>query len=419
MKEGTEVMDHLNAYNKIICQLSNIDVEIDDEDKALILLTSLPPSYEYLVTTLLYGKDIIELEEVTTTLLSIEMRKRPTSEKHVEGLVAKVLMGNNNSCKTVGMGTMNIKIYDGTIRTLTGVRHVPELKKNLISLGALNTSGCRFTGDGGTLKVVKGSLVVMKANMVKNHLYELMENTVQGLRELSKRNLLKGVKSCKLDFCEHYVFGKQCRRKSEVFSTFKQWKTMIEKQTGKKVKCLRTDNGGEYKSSEFIEICKGEGIIVEEGKHDTGETIEVEVDTLREVQKENIQVEFSEASLHENLEEEMYIHQPEGFKVEGKEDHVCKLKKSLYGLEQSPRQWYKRFDHFMIGQGFHKSEYDSCVYFKNLGNGSIIILILYVDDMLIAAKSMLEINKLKAKLSKEFEIKDLVIARKILGMEIR
>ena len=53
--------------------------------------------------------------------------------------------------------------------------------------------------------------------------------------------------------------------------------------------------------------------------------------------------------------------QPEGFIVPGTEDHVCKLKRSLYGLKQSPRQWYKRFDSFMLSHGFKRSKFDSCV----------------------------------------------------------
>lgn len=60
------------------------------------------------------------------------------------------------------------------------------------------------------------------------------------------------------------------------------------------------------------------------------------------------QLDVKTAFLHGELEEDIYMHQPEGFVVPGKEDYVCLLKRSLYGLKQSPRQWYKRFDSFMI-----------------------------------------------------------------------
>ena len=78
MKEGTPIHEHLSIFNKIISDLLNLDVKLEDEDKALLLLTSLPPSYEHLVTTMIYGKETLDLEEVTGTLISNEIRRRPS-----------------------------------------------------------------------------------------------------------------------------------------------------------------------------------------------------------------------------------------------------------------------------------------------------------------------------------------------------
>ena len=133
-----------------------------------------------------------------------------------------------------------------------------------------------------------------------------------------------------------------------------------------------------------------------------------------EIQQHDVKPSF----VHGDLEETIYMDQPEGFLAEGKEDHVCQLKKSLYGLKQSPRQWYKRFDAFMTTHGFSRSAFDSCVYHKKMSGNSMIYLLLYVDDMLIAANNITEINILKKPLSKEFDMKDLGVAKKILGMEI-
>jgi hypothetical protein len=107
------------------------------------------------------------------------------------------------------------------------------------------------------------------------------------------------------------------------------------------------------------------------------------------------QLDVKTAFLHGELEEVIYMDQPKGFVVPGKENLVCRLKKYLYGLRQSPRQWYRRFDSFMISHGFKRTDYDSCVYLKTV-NDSTIYLLLYVDDMLIAAKDKSEIAKLKA-----------------------
>src|SRR5262249_42873780 len=130
------------------------------------------------------------------------------------------------------------------------------------------------------------------------------------------------------------------------------------------------------------------------------------------------QLDVKTAFLHGELEEKIYMSQPEGFVTPGMENHVCRLKKSLYGLKQSPRQWYKRFDAFMTKNDFTRSEFDSCVYHKRFRDDSFVYLLLYVDDMLIAAKSGSQINVLKKQLGDEFEMKDLGAAKKILGMEI-
>lgn len=129
------------------------------------------------------------------------------------------------------------------------------------------------------------------------------------------------------------------------------------------------------------------------------------------------QLDVKTAFLHGELEEDIYLDQLEGFVIPEKEHIVCILKKSLYDLKQSPRQWYKKFDSFMLSHDFKRSDYNSCVYLKTV-NGSAIYLLLYVDDILIVAKDKSEIEKLKAQLSNKFEMKDLGVAKKILGMEI-
>ncbi|KAM2623430.1 hypothetical protein TB2_027936 [Malus domestica] len=153
-----------------------------------------------------------------------------------------VLMGNNNACKTQGIGKIYLKMHDGTVRELSDVRYVPDMKKNLISLGALESKGLKITMEGGVLKAVYGALVVMKGTR-RNNLYFLQGSTVIGgaavteaadadstdttrlwhmrlghagekaLQGLVKQGLLKGAKACKLEFCEHCVLGKQTRVK--------------------------------------------------------------------------------------------------------------------------------------------------------------------------------------------------------------
>ena len=87
-----------------------------------------------------------------------------------------VFMGNDISCKIVWIGSIKVKMYDGIVRMLINVRHVPKLRKNLIYLGVLNFVGYRCTTQGGVLKVSKGILVVMKEKRIGN-LYQLEGRT--------------------------------------------------------------------------------------------------------------------------------------------------------------------------------------------------------------------------------------------------
>lgn len=104
-----------------------------------------------------------------------------------------------------------------------------------------------------------------------------------------------------------------------------------------------------------------------------------------------LKMDVQTAFIHGKLREEIYMSQPEGFVVKGKEDHAGLLKKSLYGHSPRPRQWYLLFYRFMVAHGFMRSPYESCVYHKKVPDQSYLYLLLYGDDMLIAAKEMAEV----------------------------
>ncbi|GKE12050.1 retrovirus-related pol polyprotein from transposon TNT 1-94 [Tanacetum coccineum] len=127
------------------------------------------------------------------------------------------------------------------------------------------------------------------------------------------------------------------------------------------------------------------------------------------------QLDVKTAFLHGNLKEVIYMRQRQGYEQGNK---VCLLKKPLYYLKQSPRQWYRRFDEYMLSNRFKCSSYASCVYYRSYAPGEYIYLFLYVDDMMIACKSKAEIGSTKSLLKKEFDMKELGEAKKILSMEI-
>ncbi|KAH9649101.1 hypothetical protein KPL70_025857 [Citrus sinensis] len=818
MHEGSSLDEHLDEFNKVCDTLETIDAVLEDEDKVLLLISSLPKSYEHFIDALMYERQTLSLDEVKSALSTKELQGKQESlgNSSGEGLTAKakpewkkkkqgknkekqknlrcflchkeghfkkdcpekkfqkkgkdgdaavveeegyesagvcvatestdrgkwvldsgctfhmcpyknylteyhdldggrVMMSNNAMCKIIGIGNIRLKLHDGTIRELKQVRFVPELKRNLISLGMLDQMGYSVKIESGEMVIIKGTEIIMKglrkngvfvldgevvtgevgvsvdANTDKTKLWHLRLGRigVRGLKELDKQGLLEGDKIDDLEFCESCVLGKATRAsfnrsvykskdkleyihsdlwgpaqqvslggnsyflsiiddysrrvwvytlksKDQVFEKFLEWKNLVENQCarhktvrltpqqnglaermnrtlmervrsmlvqsklpktlwaeilltacylvnlspsttiefktpyerwtgqpanygnlrafgcpayahtsqgklapralkgffigylegvkGYKIWCTDlsppkciisrdvtfnekellnqksaqqptkkdTETGGVIDSSSDSElpqqeqesqrpeqgyqltrdrakrqikqtrrygyadlisyalaaahqIDEDEPKAYKEAKPDKRRVVDCKWifkvkdgltgDELKRfkarlvakgyTQKEGVdfkevfspvvrhasirvilaltavqdmeldQLDVKTAFLHGRLQEEIFMTQPEGYVDSMKPRHVCLLKKSLYGLKQSPRQWYLRFDEFMITNGFMRCNYDCCVYFKLLEDDLYIYLLLYVDDMLIACKRRDEIEKLK------------------------
>ncbi|GKA49252.1 retrovirus-related pol polyprotein from transposon TNT 1-94 [Tanacetum coccineum] len=209
---------------------------------------------------------------------------------------------------THGIGSVRLQNEDGIIVTLKGIRYSPKLKKNLISVGTLESKGFEVRAKDGVMKIISGVLVVMKGVRKINNTYYYKGRTVVGtvaavidgdrnseamklwhmrvghageksLNSLIKQGLLKGFSSRKLDLCEHCINGKTTRvkfgtgihktqvwvytlkTKDGVLGVFIKWKKIMETQTCRKIKHLRTDNGGEYKNDLCTKFCEDEGIV--------------------------------------------------------------------------------------------------------------------------------------------------------------
>ncbi|KAL6350396.1 hypothetical protein AAG906_004347 [Vitis piasezkii] len=127
------------------------------------------------------------------------------------------------------------------------------------------------------------------------------------------------------------------------------------------------------------------------------------------------QMDDKTAFLNGDLDEDVYMEQPPSFAEVGKEDLVCKLNKSIYGLKQASRQWYLKFDRIITQNGFKENAID--IYLRV--SGSIyIFLVLYVDDILLASNDFDLLIKIKHMLSTHFDMKDLGEASYALGMKI-
>ncbi|KAK3032253.1 hypothetical protein RJ639_037427 [Escallonia herrerae] len=153
---------------------------------------------------------------------------------YVHGDYGHATVRNGYRCSIVGKGKVEIKRSNGGTLVLKDVRHIPELLKNLISVSGLDREGYFVEFGKKQWKVTKGSMVVARGERV---------GILYTLSEASRKTWIYAI-----------------RRKSDVYHTFKKWKALVENETGNKIKCLKSDNGGEYRDGGFQEYCSNNGI---------------------------------------------------------------------------------------------------------------------------------------------------------------
>ncbi|KAL3378593.1 hypothetical protein AABB24_004490 [Solanum stoloniferum] len=127
------------------------------------------------------------------------------------------------------------------------------------------------------------------------------------------------------------------------------------------------------------------------------------------------QMDVYNAFLQGDLDEEVYMEMPQGFKQEGHK--VCKLLKSLYGLKQASRQWNIKLTTALLKAGFMQSTYDYSLFTWKRNEGMVIVLV-YVDDLLITGNSESMITEAKEVLHQQFKLKDLGELKYFLGIEV-
>ncbi|GJS35337.1 zinc finger, CCHC-type containing protein [Tanacetum coccineum] len=268
--------EHIDEFHKLVGDLAAIDTTISDEDHVLLLLASLPSSYDNFVETLLYGRDTLKLEDVLATLNSRKLQKmteakgddgeglyvrgrfgqrdmeqgtdsawsksqersnRLRNEDQVSGsgtdgydnvdvimamsveellewimdsggsynitykrdyLVnfeeydgGNILLGDSRECRVRRICKVQVQMRDGSSFVLDNVRYIPELRRNLISLGTLKKEGFTVKMQSGKIKVIKGSLVVLSGTRRANCVYTfdgqaMTRKTLKGRKQLGE-----------------------------------------------------------------------------------------------------------------------------------------------------------------------------------------------------------------------------------------
>jgi hypothetical protein len=129
------------------------------------------------------------------------------------------------------------------------------------------------------------------------------------------------------------------------------------------------------------------------------------------------QMDVKSSFLNGELEEEVYIEQPEGFQLSENTEYVCKLKKALYGLKQARRAWYSRLDNYLQQAGFRKGNADNNLYIK-VSQGNILLIEVYVDDIIFGSDDDKLSQKFAKDMQNEFEMSLLGELSFFLGLHI-
>ncbi|WVZ64163.1 hypothetical protein U9M48_013726, partial [Paspalum notatum var. saurae] len=438
LQESGSVPNHLTIFKEIVSDLQAMKVKYEDEDLGLILLCSLCSSFTNFRDTILYSRDTFTLNNVCEALQAKEKIKQMVSShssaSNGEALAARgrtekksnkgsrvksggsVKMGDDRSCQIVGIGSVQIKMHDGIVRTLTDVRHIPDMTKNLISLSTLDGKGYKYSGGDGVLKVSKGSLVVMKADLKSANLYRLRGTTITGI-------------------VRHYTIPHTLQQKGVAE---RMNRTIISR-----ARCILSNAGlnkrfwAEAASTAYYLINRSASITL-----DKKTPIEVWSGFPADYSQLRVfgciaYAHVDNGKLEPRAIKCIFLGYQSGVKVVQPPQHSIAADRSVRTRKPTRRLIeecnvaYALSVAEKIEGNSEPSNYSEAIISADCNNWvtamqdemesldkNAIYLLLYVDDMLIAAKEKSEMAKLKARLKKEFEMNDLCAAKKILGMEI-
>ncbi|KAG8491299.1 hypothetical protein CXB51_014566 [Gossypium anomalum] len=361
LEEGASVHKHFTVFKEILSNLEAMEVQYDKEDLGLIPLCSLPPSYSTFKDTILYSRDSFTVDEVYDSLTSYDKMKhlvvKPDSEE--EGLIVR---GRQDRNADDNRGRTQERNPRGKAKGRLKSSNKEDYNNGELLVTSINNSKVRAEWI-----LDSGCTFHMSPNRDWFTTYETVSEE-----------------------------GYKCTAESGVLKLFK----------GSLVGSTVTGDAAVASSS----LSDDDNRVVSSPQYSIAKNR-----TIREIKPPKTYVEADLVAYALNVAEDIDANQESSNYSEA--DYVCLLKKSLYSLKQSPRQWYKRFDSFITSHDFKRSSFDNCVYFEKKSDGFFVYLLLYVDDILIAAKDKGEIKKIKAQLSEEFEMKYLGSTRKILGME--
>ncbi|GKA99401.1 zinc finger, CCHC-type containing protein [Tanacetum coccineum] len=321
-------------------------------------------------------------------------------------------MGDEHFAPIHGKGSVALEFSSGKIITLFNVLYVPKLRKNLVSGPVLNKCGYKQVYESDKYILSKCGVFV-GFGYYNNGIFRklLLLTTPSKMVWLKRKNrALKEMVNSMLSYSSlsEGFWGEAMVVCTAYGSKGKLWVKRVANGSSKRDEVDGTID--KFKARLVIQgFRQKEGI----DYFDTYAPV-ARITTIRLLLAlaaiHNLvihQMDVKTAFLNGDLDEEVYMKQPEGFVMPGNEHKVCKLVKSLYGLKQAPKQWHQKFDEVVLSSGFHLNQSDKCVYSKFDNSGKGVIICLYVDDMLIFGTDQNQVDKTKKFLCHRFSMKDM------------
>ncbi|TXG67707.1 hypothetical protein EZV62_008982 [Acer yangbiense] len=250
MDERKSLVDNMDGFKKLIQDLESMSIEMNDEDQAVILLNSLPKPYENFVDTLKYGRQTIKLEEIEAAIIAKDVESRSNGKTDAEGLIVRGRTEKKWFKRNAAVAAP--KILDKTTLWHRRLAHVSE--KGLMELSKQGLlCGDKLDKLSFCDHCVYGKMIRVKFNVAKHCTQSILDYIHSDLWGPSRHVSMGGYRYFMsiIDDYSRRVWIYFMKTKDETLQKFKDWKVMIENQSGKRVKRLRTDNGLEYCNDDF------------------------------------------------------------------------------------------------------------------------------------------------------------------------
>ncbi|XP_073219704.1 uncharacterized protein [Cicer arietinum] len=423
MNEAETINDFMTKVMKVVTQIRLLGEEFLDSRIVEKVLVVLPERFESKISSLEESKDLskISLTKLTNALQAQEQRRLLRQEEATK------------SSLQVKHKEKAIKVKDE--KKFVGQHYGKDTKKKerFLKCGICKRTShndsdcwykgktpppiqCRYCNKNGHIERfcrLKQQQKNQQSHTSQKLWHKRFDHyNLKSIQFSQKKKLVKGLPNTQMcsEVCEGCQLGKQHRLPFPSSATWRANKklelvhsdvcgpmnttslhALVETQSGYFLKKLRTDNGKEFVSTESLAA-----------------------QMKWKIWHLNVKSTF----LNGNLDEEIYVAQPDGFLVKGREEMVYKLHKALYGLKQAPRVWYNKIDSHFHNQDFRRSENDATLYVRRLLDGGSLIVSLYVDDLLVTSNNQQEVQKLVEDMKNQFEMSSLGEMNYFLGLEV-